>query len=553
MPSADTPPPGRAITGKTGSAIYQPLLNSADFRYLVLQPGRNCDDLVCTLHVASLESAPPFDAISYVWGSDEKNQKILCNGERVRITTNLRAALLRVRKPDQPRTLWADSICINQEDVEERFQQVSLMAQIYTKAETVLAHVGDDDGGHAPAASSLITEIGTMIQNTLATLDYSHNCFPFPGKEQHKSILADKRLDSLKALTTTPWFGRGWVVQEVGLAKEAVILWGSAEISWSMLMQCHTWVMRRTDVDWRYFGDLCDIHVGIFDQRWKTKLKSFYVSGAWQNRPDLWNILRHARLLGIKDERDRLYAFVPLFNSIAPPDAAVAWESPGYTAPYLKVYSDFAHSHPSIPQHGILAVKGVLFDRIWFRSEPLKPAETIDTIASIWQRLKGDHTPTTAASPYGPAHITLAFMMALCTGMWCGDAASWTAKCDAYMAFLGGSARADHRAAAAQLQDFANYYTYNRRIVATERGYFGMAPLTAREGDVCAVVFGARTPLVLRETDTQGRYKVVGEVWIPGRTVAKNYVGMEVMYVLGRDGSKDWVALGLDEEEILLC
>ncbi|KAK0727530.1 heterokaryon incompatibility protein-domain-containing protein [Lasiosphaeria miniovina] len=84
--------------------------------------------------------------ISDIWsfslaatGNDEKNQRILCNGERVRITANLRAALSRFRKPDQPRTLWADSICINQEDVGERFRQVSLMAQIYTKAETVPA------------------------------------------------------------------------------------------------------------------------------------------------------------------------------------------------------------------------------------------------------------------------------------------------------------------------------------------------------------------------------------------------------------------------------
>jgi hypothetical protein len=36
------------------------------------------------------------------------------------------------------RVLWADAICINQNDLEERNQQVSIMAFIYSRAQTVL-------------------------------------------------------------------------------------------------------------------------------------------------------------------------------------------------------------------------------------------------------------------------------------------------------------------------------------------------------------------------------------------------------------------------------
>ncbi|KAK0727529.1 hypothetical protein B0T26DRAFT_747842 [Lasiosphaeria miniovina] len=177
-------------------------------------------------------------------------------------------------------------------------------------------------------------------------------------------------------------------------------------------------------------------------------------------------------------------------------------DRPGYTTPCLKAYSDFAHSHVSDTSditilHSVQHTDDTASDDTiaswvprWNRSlgdsagvdlhaavegaagllevdavalleqgqvEAQHPP-TRDTRASIWQRLKYDNTTivTTAASPYPPAHITLAFMMALCTGiwlctgMWCGDAASWsdwTAKCDGYVAFFGGSACPEHRAA----------------------------------------------------------------------------------------------------------
>ncbi|KAN0095053.1 hypothetical protein V8E51_015764 [Hyaloscypha variabilis] len=38
--------------------------------------------------------------------------------------------------------LWADGICINQLDVEEKTWQVKLMGEIYRRAEGVVAHLG---------------------------------------------------------------------------------------------------------------------------------------------------------------------------------------------------------------------------------------------------------------------------------------------------------------------------------------------------------------------------------------------------------------------------
>ena len=89
--------------------------------------------------------------------------EIICNGETIYITSNLRTALRRFRLLQEPRTLCADSICINQEDLAEKGLQIALMGRIYAKAKRVLIYLGDDHGGHAHAAASLVSELNEMV------------------------------------------------------------------------------------------------------------------------------------------------------------------------------------------------------------------------------------------------------------------------------------------------------------------------------------------------------------------------------------------------------
>src|SRR6266480_2931914 len=103
-------------------------------RYLVLDPG-NCDQpLEGRLATGHIDSLPPFHAISYVWGSPDRVDQIRCEGRIVRITASLRDVLKRVRLSDHAVNIWADQICINQNDVAERNHQVALMSKIYAKS-----------------------------------------------------------------------------------------------------------------------------------------------------------------------------------------------------------------------------------------------------------------------------------------------------------------------------------------------------------------------------------------------------------------------------------
>ncbi|KAJ4376490.1 hypothetical protein N0V83_001774 [Neocucurbitaria cava] len=56
----------------------------------------------------------------------------------------------------------------------------------------------------------------------------------------------------------------------------------------------------------------------------------------------------------------------------------------------------------------------------------------------------------------------------------------------------------------------------SRRLMVTDRGYVGMAPCRARQGDVVAILFGCRIPLVLRRVDDQDAWQVIGEAYMDG-------------------------------------
>jgi hypothetical protein len=175
---------------------------------------------------------PFFEAISYVWGSDERKNDIRCNGAMVKITDNLRDALMQQRRVDNPRTLWADSICINQDDMAERGHQVLLMGKIYSGANQVLVFIGPDNNGDGPAAKSLILELDSMVSKGIRDTGAQPGRFPYPDQQLRSRILNDKRWASFSVLLEKPWFKRGWVVQEVGLSSNAVLSWGEEIMSW---------------------------------------------------------------------------------------------------------------------------------------------------------------------------------------------------------------------------------------------------------------------------------------------------------------------------------
>ncbi|KAH6852765.1 heterokaryon incompatibility, partial [Alternaria alternata] len=84
-----------------------------------------------------------FEALSYVWGSQEDLKQIMCNNVSLSVTKNLFEALTALRDDvDEDRYLCVDAVCINQNDSAEKAVQVRNMLTIYEKAARVIAWLG---------------------------------------------------------------------------------------------------------------------------------------------------------------------------------------------------------------------------------------------------------------------------------------------------------------------------------------------------------------------------------------------------------------------------
>ncbi|KAH6960031.1 heterokaryon incompatibility protein-domain-containing protein, partial [Ilyonectria sp. MPI-CAGE-AT-0026] len=101
----------------------------------------------CQLTTWPEDSAPSYYAISYTWGDPLLRTDILVNGKRMRVRQNCEYVLKQAFWQGGSRYHWVDAICINQDDLEEKAEQVARMATIFSKALRVLACVGKHADG----------------------------------------------------------------------------------------------------------------------------------------------------------------------------------------------------------------------------------------------------------------------------------------------------------------------------------------------------------------------------------------------------------------------
>ena len=129
--------------------IYTPLQakgKKQELRLVTLLPSP-CKDaaIECTLSIGNLEDQTlEYEALSYEWGDPNgPRYDILLDGQPFTVRRNLWQALRCLRTEFGERTMWVDAICINQEDVSERNDQVRMMGHIYRSATSVRVWLGD--------------------------------------------------------------------------------------------------------------------------------------------------------------------------------------------------------------------------------------------------------------------------------------------------------------------------------------------------------------------------------------------------------------------------
>lgn len=179
-----------------------------------------------------LDEAPKYTALSYAWGSSELAFKINCNGETIAITTSLNNALGRVFTWNQRLYVWADGICINQQDIAERSAQVQLMGDIYSRAARTAAYLGEShvttegkDEHSAFALMNMVLRIWDHDEEHALRSESDWSALQIP--EGAGGLSEDVWMEMLK-FWAQPWLSRAWVVQEVVLAKGVTVFYGPA-------------------------------------------------------------------------------------------------------------------------------------------------------------------------------------------------------------------------------------------------------------------------------------------------------------------------------------
>ncbi|KAB8202355.1 heterokaryon incompatibility protein-domain-containing protein [Aspergillus parasiticus] len=122
--------------------------------------------------------------------------------------------------------MWIDSISINQTDIPERNSQVALMSEIYSKAMSVVVWLGVEDESIHIALAALRESLQPWVVCTglrdygVTDLDIAEQMEDFSPKNIQDALAIEK-------LMIRTWWSRTWVIQELALARHALIVCGS--------------------------------------------------------------------------------------------------------------------------------------------------------------------------------------------------------------------------------------------------------------------------------------------------------------------------------------
>ncbi|KAI1112083.1 heterokaryon incompatibility protein-domain-containing protein [Nemania sp. NC0429] len=231
------------------------------------------DDLHVTLHDYPLSSCPSYIALSYTWGEpsgrpdptyrifaqEPRCFPIHCGDNLLRGTRNLRDVLRRLRQAQEVRNIvgvlnlerkfvetlrriygssrlrdlyWIDALCIDQDDLFERSEQVSQMGEMYKKTALCIVWLGEQDH-YTNSALKLIVELfnNNEVSDPFMEMMTSHTADSRSKFQQVFNQIANKlsteRIFELEVFLSYAWFSRVWILQEVALAPKVAVQCGS--------------------------------------------------------------------------------------------------------------------------------------------------------------------------------------------------------------------------------------------------------------------------------------------------------------------------------------
>lgn len=348
------------MTSGITMSMYEPLEKGHDtFRLIQIHP--TCDsekEVEVDLVTVRLGDNPIYEALSYVWGPPPNDRPVIVGGGEVRVRCSLDEFLRVVRHETKARLVYADAICINQDDDREKECQVQMMGSIFQSAKAVLSYLGpgDADTDALLRASAKVSPEDYIITKK----DNSE------GERGHwkEGIFDETELEIFKPamlhLVNHEYWKRAWIIQECLMAQEVYLYCGRTCTSWDEFLNMYMLLINKEPKPRVYTW-------GYVKEEWSSITRFDHVSGQRARRDKfpchLADIVTYFNSAESVDPRDMVYAFLGLIKESHPshPRRLLA----DYTISPTDLYFLAGHAYIFSPESGrphrvLFGLKGML-------------------------------------------------------------------------------------------------------------------------------------------------------------------------------------------------
>lgn len=569
--------------GTSPSFSHKPV-SKGDIRLLMLHPGQEDTPLRAVVYRCPLLLANSFQAISYTWGNAELSHSLWTPEGSIKITASLYSTMRCLRHEKQPLVLWADIVCINQSDKEEKSEQIRLLPQVYQRATCVLVCLGDDSKGD----NAMETLMQVRVNDALATLgeEWPKDLAQMPPSWKKRGIPPpdDAIWADIGALFERPWFERVWIIQEVVVATSVRVVCGKWMIDWNDLLAVIEIITRESQASsthrfskarptWRRFSTLARLrereakhdrrpllelledfrdskssidHDRFFcllglaiDGNDKNFVLDYHLSFDVLVRKYAWAFIQQGKVLellyraGIGSRKAAYFpSWIPDWTVAKPSSlrTLTTWGMPSAASSRSEARIDAS----SMTNDLELRLYGIKVDEIKMISKSsnvieelaLYLSEVDSMVRSSSSHLeRGLNWKAPIAGAWrcrhdGPSMKDSYTALRKYLAMDIND--TETSKAGAgTQKVSSGSPTHDSNSKDFLWAQSQNYYLALQgnlvgwKFVVTHRQYVGIAPSTAREGDVVSVIEGGMVPFLLRkDKSSTGSFSLVGECYI---------------------------------------
>lgn len=318
----------------------------------------NEEEAVCSLEAFDMARLPEYDCLSYTWGDPMSRdlyppdalQEMSANcdkqirhtdGSIIRVTENLVQALKRLAElgysssPDKPtpRYLWIDAICINQGDNNEKSAQVAMMDVIYSRADTVVVWLGEEDF-HTAGALKTMKALAEVDFSAFEKAPYFDDYDAFTAYDTLIEAGKTLRLPEIEAgewrdyaaFLQRKWFERIWVLQEKVFAKNTEVFLGPHKLSWEYIIEAAS-ILKRSGLAnplqalYLFAIDGYDYYRnGAVSRLFEDRLNNYQtyadISQTSSFPTNLETLLYHSKRLNATNPLDHVYAIIGIWHSM---------------------------------------------------------------------------------------------------------------------------------------------------------------------------------------------------------------------------------------------